>query len=171
MVSEQQSSLVNPGRITANIDVLTVDKVLDDCFQLISLSFMTIGRNKEAPAVYATLSTIKVRSPPQRLMCSRLTRAVASPRPPYGMQVILRKGSRIAHCHSRVHRRHYQARQGELLTTPHRPSGWPCQDMPHPACRIRADNFWTLTSVGPYTRACDLDLEVHVGRKHKAKRT
>lgn len=28
-----------------------VDTVLDDCFQLISLFFMTIGRNNEAPAV------------------------------------------------------------------------------------------------------------------------
>lgn len=29
-----------------------VDYVLDDCFQLISLFFLTIGRNNEAPAVY-----------------------------------------------------------------------------------------------------------------------
>ncbi|KAI9843891.1 MAG: hypothetical protein M1837_006044 [Sclerophora amabilis] len=36
-----------------------LDRVLDDCFQLISLFFMTIGRNNEAPAVYATTSTIK----------------------------------------------------------------------------------------------------------------
>jgi hypothetical protein len=36
-----------------------VDRVLDDVFQLISLFFMTIGRNNEAPAAYALLSTIK----------------------------------------------------------------------------------------------------------------
>ena len=30
---------------------LPVDNVLDDCFQLISLFFLTIGRNNEAPAV------------------------------------------------------------------------------------------------------------------------
>ncbi|MCJ1298610.1 hypothetical protein MMC08_001400 [Hypocenomyce scalaris] len=35
-----------------------VDNVLDDCFQLISLFFLTIGRNNEAPAVYAMTSTI-----------------------------------------------------------------------------------------------------------------
>lgn len=29
-----------------------VDYVLDDCFQLISLAFMTVGKNHEAPAVY-----------------------------------------------------------------------------------------------------------------------
>jgi hypothetical protein len=29
-----------------------VDYVLDDCFQLISLLFLTVGRNNEAPAVY-----------------------------------------------------------------------------------------------------------------------
>ena len=29
----------------------TVDNVLEDCFQLISLFFLTIGRNNEAPAV------------------------------------------------------------------------------------------------------------------------
>lgn len=32
-----------------------VDTVLEDCFQLISLAFMTIGRNNEAPALYAPL--------------------------------------------------------------------------------------------------------------------
>ena len=31
--------------------VSTVDNVLEDCFQLISLFFLTIGRNNEAPAV------------------------------------------------------------------------------------------------------------------------
>ncbi|KAL8879593.1 MAG: hypothetical protein Q9198_002831, partial [Flavoplaca austrocitrina] len=36
-----------------------VDKVLDDCFQLISLFFLTIGRNNEAPAVYSMTSTIR----------------------------------------------------------------------------------------------------------------
>jgi hypothetical protein len=30
-----------------------VDSVLDDCFQLISLLFLTVGRNNESPAVYA----------------------------------------------------------------------------------------------------------------------
>lgn len=35
----------------ADLD-LTVDNVLDDCFQLISLFFLTIGRNNEAPAVW-----------------------------------------------------------------------------------------------------------------------
>ncbi|KAL8857336.1 MAG: hypothetical protein Q9178_006102 [Gyalolechia marmorata] len=36
-----------------------VDKVLDDCFQLISLFFLTIGRNNEVPAVYSMTSTIR----------------------------------------------------------------------------------------------------------------
>ncbi|KAH8821145.1 hypothetical protein F5884DRAFT_766778 [Xylogone sp. PMI_703] len=36
-----------------------VDRVLDSCFQLLSLFFMTIGKNNEAPAVYALTSTIK----------------------------------------------------------------------------------------------------------------
>ena len=36
-----------------------VDTVLDDCFQLISLFFLTIGRNDEAPAAYAESSTLK----------------------------------------------------------------------------------------------------------------
>ncbi|KAF2801111.1 hypothetical protein K505DRAFT_291227 [Melanomma pulvis-pyrius CBS 109.77] len=36
-----------------------VDTVLDDCFQLISLAYMTIGRNHEAPAVYSFVSTTK----------------------------------------------------------------------------------------------------------------
>jgi len=38
---------------------LAVDRVLDGCFQLLSLFFMTIGRNHEAPAAYALTSTIK----------------------------------------------------------------------------------------------------------------
>ncbi|KAL8643321.1 MAG: hypothetical protein Q9228_000043 [Teloschistes exilis] len=36
-----------------------VDNVLDDCFQLVSLFFLTVGRNNEAPAVYSMTSTIK----------------------------------------------------------------------------------------------------------------
>ncbi|KAI5307054.1 Plasma membrane sulfite pump involved in sulfite metabolism [Ascosphaera pollenicola] len=36
-----------------------VDYVLDDCFQLISLVFLTVGRNLEAPAVYSMASTVK----------------------------------------------------------------------------------------------------------------
>jgi len=36
-----------------------VDKVLESCFQLLSLFFMTIGRTNEAPAAYAMTSTIK----------------------------------------------------------------------------------------------------------------
>ena len=36
-----------------------VDTVLEDCFQLISLFYMTIGRNNEAPASYAMSSTMK----------------------------------------------------------------------------------------------------------------
>ena len=36
-----------------------MDKVLESCFQLLSLFFMTIGRTSEAPAAYALTSTIK----------------------------------------------------------------------------------------------------------------
>ncbi|KAI1763985.1 hypothetical protein GGR53DRAFT_495739 [Hypoxylon sp. FL1150] len=36
-----------------------VDRVVDSVFQLLSLFFMTIGRNNEAPAAYALTSTIK----------------------------------------------------------------------------------------------------------------
>ncbi|KAK5660070.1 hypothetical protein OQA88_13539 [Cercophora sp. LCS_1] len=36
-----------------------LDKVLESCFQLLSLFFMTIGRTNEAPAAYALTSTIK----------------------------------------------------------------------------------------------------------------
>ena len=35
-----------------------VDTVLDDCLQLISLFFMAVGRNNEAPGIYAVTSTI-----------------------------------------------------------------------------------------------------------------
>lgn len=46
-----QERISNSGR--------TVDRVLDGCFQLLSLFFMTIGKNNEAPAAYALTSTIK----------------------------------------------------------------------------------------------------------------
>lgn len=36
-----------------------MDKVLESCFQLLSLFYLTIGRNQEAPATYALTSTIK----------------------------------------------------------------------------------------------------------------
>ncbi|KAK0653433.1 UPF0662 protein [Lasiodiplodia hormozganensis] len=36
-----------------------LDTVLDDCFQLISLAYMAIGKNHEAPATYSAVSTMK----------------------------------------------------------------------------------------------------------------
>ncbi|KAH6604544.1 hypothetical protein Trco_006251 [Trichoderma cornu-damae] len=36
-----------------------LDKILEGCFQLLSLFYLTIGRNNEAPANYALTSTIK----------------------------------------------------------------------------------------------------------------
>jgi hypothetical protein len=36
-----------------------VDTVLDDCYQLLSLAFMVLGKNAEAPAIYSIVSTIK----------------------------------------------------------------------------------------------------------------
>ncbi|OJJ89596.1 uncharacterized protein ASPGLDRAFT_266840 [Aspergillus glaucus CBS 516.65] len=36
-----------------------LDYVLDDCFQLISLLFLTVGKNNEAPAVYSLATTVK----------------------------------------------------------------------------------------------------------------
>ncbi len=41
------------------IRYVKVDRVVDSCFQLLSLFFMTIGRNNEAPAAYALTSTIR----------------------------------------------------------------------------------------------------------------
>lgn len=55
----EQVAVLN-GIRKANLREQTrVDTVLNDCFQLISLSYLTIGRNHEPPAVYAAVSTIK----------------------------------------------------------------------------------------------------------------
>jgi len=45
--------------ISSLTNISAVDRVLDACFQLLSLFFMTIGKNNEAPAAYALTSTIK----------------------------------------------------------------------------------------------------------------
>lgn len=55
----EQVELLNRIRETKRDEQNRVDTVLDDCFQLISLFFMTIGRNQEAPAVYSAISTVK----------------------------------------------------------------------------------------------------------------
>ena len=55
---EQVESL-NKIRETKRSEQNRVDTVLDDCFQLISLFFLTVGRNQEAPAVYSAISTVK----------------------------------------------------------------------------------------------------------------
>ena len=55
----EQVELLNKIRETKRDEQNRVDTVLDDCFQLISLFFMTIGRNQEAPAVYSAISTVK----------------------------------------------------------------------------------------------------------------
>lgn len=40
-----------------------VDYMLDDCFQLISLAYMTVGKNHEPPAVYVILVSLYVGNP------------------------------------------------------------------------------------------------------------
>jgi hypothetical protein len=54
----EQVHVLNDVRGEHHLVENRVDTVLDDCFQLISLFFLTIGRNNEAPAVYAMTSTI-----------------------------------------------------------------------------------------------------------------
>ncbi|KAG9245053.1 hypothetical protein BJ878DRAFT_567042 [Calycina marina] len=55
----QQVNDLNEIRADKPQEQNRVDRVLDGCFQLISLFFMTIGRNNDAPAAYALTSTIK----------------------------------------------------------------------------------------------------------------
>ncbi|KAK5127642.1 hypothetical protein LTR85_006983 [Meristemomyces frigidus] len=55
----EQVEQLNRIRETKRDEQNRVDTVLDDCFQLISLFFLTIGRNQEAPAVYSAISTVK----------------------------------------------------------------------------------------------------------------
>jgi len=55
----EQVQALNKIRENKRNEQNRVDTVLDDCFQLISLFFLTIGRNSEAPAVYSAISTVK----------------------------------------------------------------------------------------------------------------
>ncbi|KAM5452779.1 hypothetical protein MaudCBS49596_003085 [Microsporum audouinii] len=55
----EQVQLLNELRSGRRVAQNRVDNVLDDCFQLISLLFLTVGKNNEAPAVYSMASTIK----------------------------------------------------------------------------------------------------------------
>lgn len=60
MIRADKKAEQNRGRWSQETKVHTVtdyryylvDTILDDCFQLISLFFLTIGKNNEAPAVY-----------------------------------------------------------------------------------------------------------------------
>lgn len=55
----EQVVILNELRTNKRHEQNRVDTALDDCFQLISLSFLTIGKNHEAPAVYSAVSTMK----------------------------------------------------------------------------------------------------------------
>lgn len=55
----EQVELLNEIRVDKRDEQNRVDTVLDDCFRLISLFFLTIGRNREAPAIYTCVSTVK----------------------------------------------------------------------------------------------------------------
>ncbi|KAF9880756.1 hypothetical protein CkaCkLH20_01798 [Colletotrichum karsti] len=55
----EQVRELNDVRSTDQREENRVDRVLESCFQLLSLFFMTIGRNNEAPAAYALTSTIR----------------------------------------------------------------------------------------------------------------
>lgn len=50
---------LNKIRVDKRTEQNRLDSVLDDCFQLISLGFLTVGKKHEAPAVYAFVSTVK----------------------------------------------------------------------------------------------------------------
>lgn len=54
----EQVELLNRIRETKRDEQNRVDTVLDDCFRLISLLFLTVGRNREAPAIYSCVSTV-----------------------------------------------------------------------------------------------------------------
>lgn len=54
-----QTAKLNEIRESKKDEQNRLDTVLDDCFQLISLFFLTVGRNNEAPAAYSMTSTIK----------------------------------------------------------------------------------------------------------------
>jgi hypothetical protein len=56
---EQVKELNTIRAETGNKEENRLDKVLEGCFQLLSLFYLTIGRNNEAPASYALTSTIK----------------------------------------------------------------------------------------------------------------
>lgn len=55
----EQVELLNQLRVSKRDEQNRVDTVLDDCFRLISLFFLTIGRNREAPAIYSCVATVK----------------------------------------------------------------------------------------------------------------
>ena len=55
----EQVEQLNKIRVNKRNEQNRLDTVLDDCFQLISLFFLTIGRNSEAPAIYSAISTVK----------------------------------------------------------------------------------------------------------------
>jgi hypothetical protein len=54
----EQIHVLNDVRGSDHLLQNRVDTVLDDCLQLISLFFMAVGRNNEAPGIYAVTSTI-----------------------------------------------------------------------------------------------------------------
>jgi len=54
----EEVSVLNDVRGPEHLVQNRVDTVLDDCLQLISLFFMAVGRNHEAPALYATTGNI-----------------------------------------------------------------------------------------------------------------
>ncbi|ETN46263.1 uncharacterized protein HMPREF1541_00447 [Cyphellophora europaea CBS 101466] len=54
----EQVHVLNDVRASDHLLQNRVDTVLDDCLQLMSLFFMAVGRNNEAPGIYAVTSTI-----------------------------------------------------------------------------------------------------------------
>jgi hypothetical protein len=54
----EQVQILNDVRGQEHLVQNRVDTVLDDCLQLVSLFFMAVGRNNEAPALYAMTGTL-----------------------------------------------------------------------------------------------------------------
>lgn len=93
----EQIANLNDIRKTKPDEENRLDTVLDDCLQLISLFFLTIGRNNEAPAAYSVASTIKV-GHRSILRVHSVDNIAAITRPPQGSRLLQRQGSHSHRC-------------------------------------------------------------------------
>lgn len=165
-----------------------MDYVLDDCFQLISLFFLTIGRNNEAPAVwvlpvlirlfswpcltstsYSMTSTIKVVGICYSLQHFRCWYSLATPWSSQRSGLLFSQRPRICQPEVGLNARDVKAREGKPLAASSETLRKSSRHMSSPVVWVAVITRRSLSSANPRVRTVGIHSALDISGQYKAE--